>query len=181
MYLDENIKRRLLAIESLEHQARMGPTTYLSVDRVRAVLTQLSEEGLRVYLDQAILAMTPTQRDAIVGGLVYEQIIRQLDPEEVITHIQAFYQASRKGEFFQETDHILELPEETDHWFCELSTWIDRTCELITSGHILQAANCVTMLQELLDNRWKFVEGHDLGDEMIVTRHDYRTVFQQLP
>jgi hypothetical protein len=74
------------------------------------------------------------------------------------------------------------VPPETEAWYSELSTWLDRSCELVKHGHHNIGKECLDICFQLIDKQSDddTVFAHELGDWMIYAQHDYEAIYKSL-
>jgi len=123
----------------------------------------------------------------LFNDLVYEVYLTDLNAEWIRERIDIFYSDSLRGKYYEPCDtnakSIMEIPERTNIWFFELATLLDLCCELVLKGQTVQARFGLSKLIDLIDNKMlesEIVYADELGDWMIVCRHDYRKVYESI-
>lgn len=157
------------------------------IKRIRAAIQGLSREELLLLLDQTLYEMDEGLIATIFDDLVAELAIAPLAPADVLAGVKQFHAHSLAGKYYAPFDINSQnynwVPPETDAWFSELSTWLDRSCELIEEGYQPFAKQCLDLLLELIrkmNNGNDIIFAHDYGDWMISTKHDYQARYTDL-
>jgi len=159
----------------------------ISLPKLRKLLRQADREQLLGYFDIVLDTIDETQIDVIFGDLYYEQVTQQLSPEEVLQNVQQFHTDSMAGKYYApfqiNSKNYAWIPPETETWFSEMATWLDRSCELAEQGKAPIAKQCLDLLMELVGEMnagEEIVFADELGDHLIYARHDYRAIHQKL-
>ena len=149
------------------------------------LIANKNRENLLQYLGNCMDEMNPEQLDLVFGDLYYEKIIQQLAPDTVLEKIKTFLADSLAGKYYApfniNSKNYSWIPPETDAWYSELSTWLDRSCELVQEGQLEIGEKCLDICFELIDKQCdEIVFADEIGDWMITADHDYEAIYQQL-
>jgi len=120
-----------------------------------------------------------SRRDAF-GGLYNEIVKESLSPEELLEEIETFYERSMKGRYYApfmiNSKNFMDVPEETDEWFDEISMYLDSVSDLVKAKNYELGVKCFKILFELIDKMedgGEIVFAKELGDWMIHAKSDY--------
>ena len=158
----------------------------LDKQQLRILILKASREELIQYLDTCLEEMTDGQIDAVFGGLYYEQVIQKMQPHVVLEQIKEFLKDSLAGVYYapfaMNSKNFDWVPPQTEAWYSELSTWLDRSCELVEQGHLKIGKECLDICFQLIDKQSDddTVFAHELGDWMIHASYDYKAVYENL-
>lgn len=185
MYLDDLTRSQLLGLFRGRYPEL--PPGSIGQDDLLKLLAQQEKTALLAYLEACLIAMSQEQQQAVFGQLVYAQHTAKLSPDEVLAAVNQFHADSLAGKYYapfnMNSKNYNWVPPETEAWFDEISTWLDRSCELATEGQQPYAKKCLDLLLELvnkMNDGEEIAFAHELGDWMIYARHDYRAVYQTL-
>lgn len=161
------------------------PSLYSDKERILAQLAKQEKEDLLNWLEGILVVMDHTQLESIFGELVRAEFLRPLGAEEVLEAIRQFEERSYAGEYYNDSDiestSYSYVPPQTEAWFDELGAWLDRVCQLVADGQQAAAREGFEILLKLIDNMSNdIVYADELGDWMVITKSDYRAVYQQL-
>lgn len=158
----------------------------LDKQQLRILILKVNREELIQYIDTCLEEMTDLQIENVFGGLYYEQIIQHMTPLMVLDKIKVFLKDSLAGKYYTpfniNSKNYNWVPPETEAWYRELSTWLDRSCELVKQGHRKIGKECLDICFQLIDKQSDddTVFAHELGDWMIHAQHDYESIFKSL-
>jgi len=159
----------------------------INLTQLRKMLLQTDRDGLLQSLDAALNVMSEAQIEEVFGATYHEQIIQPMNPVEVLRRVQQFHADSLARTYYapfnMNSKNYQWVPPETEDWLGEISTWLDRSCELVEEGHPPHARQCLPLLIELIDKineGEEIVFAHEVGDWMIHAQQDYRAIYQQL-
>lgn len=154
--------------------------------QLQTLIQKASREELLQYIDSCLQEMTDQQIDAVFGDLYYEEVIQQMTPQMTLSKIKVFLKDSLAGKYYApfaiNSKNFTWVPPETEAWYTELSTWLDRSCELVEQGHRAIGKECLDICFQLIEKQGDddTVFADELGDWMICARHDYKAVYESL-
>jgi len=155
-------------------------------EQLRILILKSNPQELIQYLDACLEQMTNQQIDAVFGDLYFEQVIQRMAPGVVLEQIEKFLKKSLAGEYYapfnMNSKNYNWVPPETEQWYNELSTWLDRSCELVEEGHREIGKECLDICFQLIDKQIDddTVFAHELGDWMIYSKYDYKAIYKNL-
>lgn len=158
----------------------------LDKQSLRRLILQAQREDLIQYLDLCLEQMTDQQLSHVFGDLFYEEVVQKLPPSAVLERIQQFQKDSLAGKYYapfnMNSKNYNWVPPETEQWYDELATWLDRSCELVEQGHKQIAKQCLDICFQLIEKQYDddTVFAHELGDWMIHTQYDYEAIYKGL-
>ena len=153
---------------------------------IRTLILKADRNELIEYLNSCLEQMTGEQLDWVFGDVYYEQVIQKLPATLVLTQIKKFLEDSIAGKYYapfnMNSKNYTWIPPETNAWYSELSTWLDRSCELIEQGHQQIGKQCLDICFQLIDKQGDdaTVFAHELGDWMIHAKYDYVAIYKRL-
>lgn len=160
---------------------------YLDKDKILETLAGYDNNGLLVFLRETLDEMEHAQVEAVFGELMYTEVIRQMEAEDVLDAVKTFYEDSLAGKYYApfhvNGKNYHWIPPETDAWFNEMSLWLDRCCELAEAGYVEVAAHGLAYCLELIDlmnQGEEIVFAGPCSDWMITSRYDYEAVFYRV-
>ena len=157
-----------------------------SPDAAVPYLLSLPKEALGEFLSLALRKMDPLLLDTLLGDWQFEQCWAG-QPEAVVEEgLRAFEQRSRSGAyykpFFFDAKSFGFVPPETQLWYAEMTRWLDYGCAqalLGNPGHAFAILDrCLRLLDDTGDDNIVFAD--ELGDWMLGSRHDYRSIYEVL-
>ena len=158
----------------------------LDQQQLRILILKADREELIQYIDTCLKEMTDQQIDNVFGDLYYEQVVQQMTPLMVLDKIKIFLKDSLAGKYYapfnMNSKNYTWVPPETEAWYSELSTWLDRSCEIAEQGHRKIGKECLDICFQLIDKQCDddTVFAHELGDWMICTQQDYKAIYKKL-
>lgn len=158
----------------------------LDKQQIRTLILKSNPEELIQYIDACLEEMTDQQIDHVFGDLYYQEVIQKMAPQVVLKQIKIFLKDSLAGKYYapfnMDSKNYNWIPPETEAWYTELATWLDRSCELVEQGHRKIAKECLDICFQLIDKQGDddTVFAHELGDWMIVASYDYEAIYKSL-
>ncbi|MCB9298387.1 MAG: hypothetical protein H6573_00015 [Lewinellaceae bacterium] len=184
MYLDDITREQLISI----YRGRYPeiPSGYLDKHRILEQLATQDKEQLLAWLEAVLIAVDSFQLETLFGDFAREHFVRPLSPGQVLEAIHRFRQDSLAGKYYapfeMNSKNYNYVPPQTEAWFDELSTWLGRACELAEDGEKEAALEGLSILIELIETMHdkEIVFAHDASEWMIISKYDYRAVYEQL-
>ena len=184
MYLDDITREQLISI----YRGRYPeiPSGYLDKHRILEQLATQDKEQLLAWLEAVLIATNHFQLETLFGDFARQHFVRPLAPGEVLEAIYRFRQGSLAGKYYapfeMNSKNYNYVPPQTEAWFDELSTWLGRACELAEDGEKEAALEGLSILIELIETMHdkEIVFAHDASEWMIISKYDYRAVYEQL-
>jgi len=85
--------------------------------------------------------------------------------------------------FALDSRNFNDIPDETKWWFNELLLLLNLCCEVVLKKEPGVIKHCFEKLFDLIarmDACEEIIFAHEFGDWMVICRHDYQTIYQQL-
>lgn len=158
----------------------------VDTQQLRTLIIKSNREELIQYIDDCLKEMTGQQVDNVFEGLYYEKVIQKMPPNIVLDKIKEFLKDSLAGKYYApftwNSQNYDWVPPETEDWYTRLSTWLDRSCELVEQGHRKIGKECLEICFQLIAKQADddTVFAHDLGSWMIYAKHDYEAIYKSL-
>ena len=139
---------------------------------------------LREALQRAQEILTDEQRFYILHTIKAQKETQSAATPELLGHLETFIQRSKAGYFYREFDidakNYTWVPPHTEAWFYELGLWLDKACELVQQKNEKIARIIFEAALPLLEDKMAYVFADEIGDWMLHTEHDYKSVYQVL-
>ncbi len=129
-----------------------------------AFLKQQAPSTLCQLLEAAFVAMTTNQRRDVFGKLKFDKYAPKFDEKSLLKKVGKFYDDSIRGAYYapfnMNSKNYMNIPEETEAWFEDLSELLEGAAGLSEEGKHTPAVECFKILYELINKM-------EHGDEIV--------------
>ena len=146
-------------------------------------LKKLKKSDLIEYLESSFDEMDDRQRRDVFIKLQNATLNKNIKPTELYSKVLEFYEKSLRGDYYAPFDinskNFMDIPDETDEWFSELSYYLDETSKLVDKEEFKIANQCFDKLYDLIDEMGKgeIVFADEYGTWMIIPKRDYNNAY----
>lgn len=152
----------------------------INKDKLFEAIEQLDKEELIQLLDDAFINMKESIKREVFGSIYKAHTKNERTPATLLTDIKNFYRKSINGYYYApfniNSKNFSHIPEETEDWFDEVSSYLDFTSELVMEEQYESAKSCFKILFELIEKMndgEAIVFADEVGDWMIHAEKDH--------
>lgn len=163
-----------------------GSVAFLPKEEIERFLSELDREQLMNLLVGSLDIVDIGQKEELFGDLIRSRFFQEKQPTDILKAIRRFYDDCLEGKFYAPFELNAKtsefIPPETEVWCSEIAWWLDKSCELLEQGHYDIGRQCLQLCMKIHDKMGDddVVFAHELGDWMIVTKHEYHALYRSL-
>ena len=160
----------------------------LDKNKFETAIEKADKATLVELIKVAYLNIDENARIDAFGSFYQKEVISELSDEEIKDGIDTFTNESNKGRFYDSQwewtsksyDQVTPL---TRQWYNYMAFWLDVVSESISKRPNNFSIGCYKQLFQLIDlmNMDKIiVSHHDVGEDNLYCKHDYRKLYEDL-
>lgn len=147
------------------------------------IFKKLKKTELIEYLESSFYEMDDKQRRDVFLELQNSTVNKNIKPKKLYSKVLEFYEKSVNGAYYAPFDinskNFMNIPNETDEWFSEVSYYLDETSKLVEKKEYLMAKKCFEILYNSIEElgNGEVVFADEYGTWMILTKFDYDNAY----
>ena len=147
------------------------------------IFKKLKKSELIEYLKSSFNEMDDKQKRDVFLELYNETVNKNINPKKLYSKILEFYEKSVNGEYYAPFDinskNFMQIPNETDEWFSEVSYYLDETTNLVEKKEYKIANQCFEKLYDTIEemSNGEVIFADEYGTWMMVTKTDYDNAY----
>jgi len=147
------------------------------------IFKKLKKTELIEYLESSFYEMDDRQRRDVFLELQNSTVNKNIKPKKLYSKVLEFHEKSVNGEYYAPFDinskNFMNIPNETDEWFSEVSYYLDETSKLVEKKEYGMAKKCFEILYNSIEElgNGEVVFADEYGTWMISTKLDYDNAY----
>ena len=151
--------------------------------KIAKIFQKLKKSELVEFLNISFKVMDDKQKRDVFLELYNGTVNKNITPEKLYSNILAFNKKSVNGDYYAPFDinskNFMDIPNETDEWFSEVSYYLDETTNLVEKGEYKMANQCFEKLFDTIEemSNGLVVFADEYGTWMLVTKTDFENAY----
>ncbi len=152
----------------------------IEVEILFPLLEKFRKEELKEYLKTSFFEMDDRQKRDVFGKIYEEKLSKGRSSLNLYSEIEKFHKRSVKGYYYApfmiNSKNFMDIPQETDEWFSELSYYLDESSQLVKKEEYDLAISSFELLFDLInqmENGEDVIFADEYGTWMITNNLDY--------